>query len=94
MKGTGLRNVRLYLENGPTERWRSQSVAVADSWSTHRLRLQDFDHQTRAGSSDQWRKVNSSSPGQIERFSFKLGSFVNEIGSKGEVDISDLRLEP
>jgi hypothetical protein len=93
VQGTGLKNIRLYLEKD-TERWRSPAVPITEQGTNTRLRLQEFDHQTRRTPSSQWQKASSSSPAQVQRLSFKLGTYVNEAGAKGEVAISDLRFEP
>ncbi len=93
VRGSGLPVVRLYLEAGPTERWRSQAVPVPGGFQERRLSLNEFDHQTRSNSAEQWRRVGYSAPGQIDRFSFKLGTFVNDADAHGEVAISDLRVE-
>jgi hypothetical protein len=92
VKGSGLRTIRLYVENGPSERWRSPPVPVTLSWTESTVRLQDFDHQSRPGATDLWRIAGASRPDRVERFSFKLGSFVNEQSARGTVAIADLRL--
>jgi hypothetical protein len=92
-RGDGLAQVRLYLEAGPTERWRSPAVPVSGSWSDARLQLNQFDYQTRRSPSEEWRTQRYRSPGQIERLSFKLGYYVNEADARGTVAIDDLRFE-
>jgi hypothetical protein len=91
VKGTGLRTIRFYLEAGPNERWRSQPVNITPQWQEQKLNLRDFDHQTRSGG--QWKRADSTTPGQVERFSFKVGDFMNDVNAKGDVALSDLRLE-
>jgi len=94
VRGSGLANIRLYLENGPTERWRSPALAVIGGWQEHRLRLEQFDYQRRASTSDRWRREGYRPPGRVERLSFKLGDFVNDVRARGEVAIDDLKFAP
>jgi hypothetical protein len=93
VRGSGLDQVRLYLEAGPTERWRSPPMPVSGDWQEHRLRLEQFDYQRRRSSADTWRRESYRQPGAIERLSIKLGHYVNEVGDRGSVAIDDLRFE-
>ena len=92
VRGTGLRTVRLFLEAGPDERWRSQPISLTPRWQEHRLALDSFDHQTKLG--NHWQRVNYTAPGQVERFSFKVGDYMNDISAKGEVAVTTLELDP
>lgn len=93
VRGDGLSQVRLYLEAGPTERWRSPAVPVSGDWQEARLQLNQFDYQTRRSSSDEWRTGRYRPPGPIERLSFKLGYYVNDMDARGSVTLDDLRFE-
>lgn len=90
VRGTGLGQVRFDLENG-NERWRSPALPVTGEWQTHRIPLDQFERQTRQGG--RWRTVSYRAPGTVRNFSFKVGDFINDIRSKGEVAIDDLRFE-
>jgi hypothetical protein len=90
-RGTGLPNVRLYLENG-AERWRSPALPVTSTWSEQAVPLNQFERQTRAANG-QWRRVNYKAPGDVQRLSFKTGDFVNDISAKGEVSVDAVRFE-
>lgn len=90
-RGAGLQQLRLFLEAGPHERWRSPPIALSSAWNEHRLRLSEFEHQRRDG--ETWRRAGSSSPHDIQRLSFKLGHFMNDVTAQGEASITDLRFE-
>jgi hypothetical protein len=92
-RGAGLPQLRLYLEASATERWRSPPVPVVDGWQEQRLRLDQFERQTRDSASAAWRTAPYRSPGRIERLSFKLGSFVNDVQARGTVMIGGARVE-
>jgi hypothetical protein len=94
VRGQGLPRIRLYLDASPTERWRSPALPVSGEWQEHRLRLEQFDHQSRATPSDRWRRESYRAPGAVERLSFKLGDYVNDASASGEVAVDDLRFEP
>ncbi|HLV81361.1 MAG TPA: hypothetical protein VKT32_13835 [Chthonomonadaceae bacterium] len=89
-QGTGLASIRLYLENGPTERWRSPALPLTNAWQTQTVPLSAFDYQTRAGSQDVWRRQSYQPPGHVERLSFKVGTYVNPIGAQGDASVRDL----
>jgi hypothetical protein len=93
VRGEGLPHVRLYLEAGPTERWRSPELPVGDTWQEQRLDLKQFEYQTRRSPSDTWRRDRYRGPDRIERLSFKVGHFVNDVGDRGRIFIDDLRFE-
>jgi|SRR5579872_2411175 len=93
VRGTGLSQIRLYLENGPTERWRSNAVVVDPDWRQQTLPLDRFEHQTRGSSADTWRSVGSSAPDTAQRLSFKVGTYMNDVTAHGEIDLQDLRFE-
>lgn len=92
VRGEGLGQLRLYLERGANERWRSPPVPVTGEWQERRIPLDQFERQTR-DAAGAWRVRDNEPPGRIDRLSFKLGSFINDAGSRGEVAIDDLRIE-
>jgi len=91
-RGQGLGQVRLFLERGENERWRGPAVPLGAAWSEHRLPLDSFEHQHRPDGNN-WRGARPSSPHDIKRLSFKLGSFMNDASAKGEVALDSLRFE-
>lgn len=94
VRGDGtLRKVRLFLENGPNERWRSPDIAVGPEWRTVRLRLDRFEHQTRDGGADRWRTRGQDNPGDITQISLKAGYPFNPQDARGRVETDDLRIE-
>jgi hypothetical protein len=93
VRGQGLPQVRLYLENGPTERWRSQPISVTPSAQEVTLRLGEFEHLTRPNADTQFKRQEYTPPGRIERLSFKVGDFVNDVNAKGEVTIDNVKFE-
>lgn len=90
-RGQGLQQLRLFFEAGPQERWRSPPIALSPGWTEHRLPLSAFEHQRRGGES--WGRAGSGSPHDVQRLSFKLGHFMNDVNAAGEAFISDLRFE-
>lgn len=92
VRGSGLPQIRLYLENGQ-ERWRSPALPVSATWQTQTLPLTEFDRQTRRSASDGWRREGYRAPSAVERLSFKLGSFVNPPTARGAVEISGLEFK-
>jgi hypothetical protein len=93
VRGTGLSQTRLYLENGPTERWRSRAIPITPNGQEVTLRLQEFEHLTRPFANTQFKRQEYTQPGRIERLSFKTGDFVNDVGAKGEVTIDNVKFE-
>lgn len=94
IRGEGtLRHARLFLENGPTERWRSPDIAVGPEWRTVTLRLEQFEHQTRDGGGDRWRTGRGGSPDDVTELSLKTGHPFNPPDARGRVQIDDLRIE-
>lgn len=93
VRGEGLPSVRLFVEAGATERWRSPLISVTNDWQTREIRLDQFEHQQRDTADGEWRTTRYSAPGRIERLSFKLGAFVNRSGQAGTVMIDDVRIE-
>jgi len=91
VRGT-LPHVRLYLEHG-NERWRSPELAVSADNQPVQIRLDQFEHQTRADANAKWQTGDHSAPGWVDDFSFKTGWYVNDIGAAGDVTLSDFRIE-
>lgn len=89
-QGKGLASLRLYLENGPTERWRSPALPLTSAWQTQTVPLSAFDYQTRSSSVDTWRREAYRPPGHVERLSFKVGNYVNPVDSQGDASVQDL----
>lgn len=89
----GLPHLRLYLENGPNERWRSPELTLTGEWQPQALELRQFERQTRASPSAPWQRASSRAPGKIETLSFKVGHFVNDVSARGKVLVDDLRFE-
>ena len=93
VRGSGLAHARVFLENGPTERWRSPDVPVGADWTTVRFRLDQFEHQTRPDSRSPWRGRRGGSPGEITGVSLKVGHPFNPTDARGRVEVDDLRIE-
>lgn len=91
IRGQGLRKVRVYLERGAHERWRSPELRIPTGWQTLRVPLGNFQHQVQSG--NRWRNRGRSRPEQIDRISFKLGDFMNEPNASGEVRLDNVRFE-
>lgn len=93
-RGDGLSSIRLYIENGPTERWRSPALPLSSEWQIQQLRLDQFDYQTRADANDSWRRQSSRLPGHIERLSFKTGWYTNNnVKAHGTISLRDLNFQ-
>jgi hypothetical protein len=93
VRGTGLGHARVFLENGPTERWRSPDVAVGPEWRTVRFRLDQFEHQTRQDTGSPWRGRGGGRPERLTRISVKVGDPFNPPDARGRVEVDDLRID-
>ncbi|MCS6777971.1 MAG: hypothetical protein RMJ43_13755 [Chloroherpetonaceae bacterium] len=93
VRGSGLPYVRLYLENGPLERWRSALIPVTPQAQEVRLPLDQLERLTRARVDDRFRRQEYRKPGRVERLSIKTGDFVNDVSARGEVIIDRLAFE-
>jgi hypothetical protein len=89
----GLRQARLYLENGPTERWRSPAIALTEDWRTVTLPLHRFERQTRAQAGGNWRVTTQRAPGSVRQLSLKVGEFMNDVSARGKAAVDDVRFE-
>lgn len=89
----GLGEARVFLENGPTERWRSPPIPVEAEWRTIRLRMDQLEHQTRDDSRSPWRSTRGGSPDGVTGVSIKVGHPFNPTNARGRVEVDDLRIE-
>jgi hypothetical protein len=87
VKGS-LPNVRLYLEVGADERWRSPPIAVGSDWTRREVPLTAFEHQVRRDGA--WKVVGSELPERLDAVSFKVGHYVNPPDATGDVWLDDL----
>lgn len=93
VRGQGLPRVRLYLENGALERWRSPALSVPSGWETRSVPLNQFEYQTRASSTASWSVHRYQPPKQVRQLSFKLGDFVNDVNARGTVALDNVIAE-
>lgn len=89
----GLGNARVFIENGPTERWRSPDIPVETEWRTLTFRLDQFEHQTRPDARSPWRTTRGGEPGTVTGVSVKVGHPFNPTNARGRVEVDDLRIE-
>ncbi len=92
-RGSGLRRVRLDLENGPLERWRGPAVAIGDQWQTVSVPLDRFERQVRSSPNATWQLSPGRPPSDIRRLAFKTGERVNDASARGEVLLDNVRAE-
>lgn len=90
-RGQGLAQLRLFLELSPDERFRSPPITLSPDWAEHRLPLSMFEHQHRDG--DTWKRSAGTTPHGVQRLSFKLGHFMNDVSATGEAAVTGLRFE-
>lgn len=94
IRGEGtLSQARLFLENGPTERWRSPAIPVGPEWRVVTLRLDQMEHQTRRDTRSPWRGDGGGAPDDVTGVSLKAGHPFNPPDARGRVEVDDLRLE-
>ncbi|HEY0016558.1 MAG TPA: hypothetical protein VGC13_09580 [Longimicrobium sp.] len=89
----GLGEARVFIENGPTERWRSPPIPVEAEWRTIQLRMDQFEHQTRPDSRAPWRSTRGGDPDAVTGVSLKVGHPFNPTDARGRVEVDDLRIE-
>ena len=89
----GLGNARVFIENGPTERWRSPEITVGAEWREVTFRLDQFEHQTRADSRSPWRGRGGGEPVTVTGVSLKVGHPFNPTDARGRVEVDDLRID-
>ncbi len=87
LRGRGLPNVRVYLENGPTERWRSPAIPVTGEWRQKSVPFSDFELQTRSSATAGWHVGGYRPPETIRELSFKIGTYVNDRAAHGDVQL-------
>jgi len=93
IEGAGLANIRLYLEASGTERWRSPPVPISESWQQQNIDLSQYQHQSRETPSSPWHDAGANEqPGHIDKLSFKVGSYMNDVNASGDVAIDDLEI--
>lgn len=94
IRGDGtLSHARLFLENGPTERWRSPDIPVGGEWRVITLRLDQLEHQTRRDTRSPWRGDGGGAPDKVTGVSLKVGHPFNPPDARGRVEVDDLRIE-
>ncbi|HEX5871957.1 MAG TPA: hypothetical protein VFY65_16120 [Longimicrobium sp.] len=93
IRGEGLGQARLFVENGPTERWRSPAIPVEGDWRVVRFRLDQLEHQTRTDSRSPWRTDRGGPPDAVTGVSLKVGHPFNPTDARGRVEVDDLRID-
>lgn len=94
LRGTGgLKQIRLDIQNGPTERWKGPLIAVPADKKNVSVSLRDFTYQQRDSSGAPWRSKSYRAPGDVTRLGFKTGDTVNPFTASGSVSVGDLRFE-
>jgi hypothetical protein len=94
LQGSGsLKQIRLDIQNGPTERWKGPLVRVPTEKTPISVSLRDFTYQQRESSDAPWRSTNSRSIDTVTRLGFKSGDTVNPIDATGSVTVGDIRFE-
>jgi hypothetical protein len=82
---------RVYLQAGASERWRSQPIQATQAWTTQRVSLKDFEHETYEGG--RWMSIDSESPRNITEISIDVGQAVNGADASGKIAFDNLKLE-
>jgi hypothetical protein len=82
---------RVQLEASRSERWISAPVRASAEWSTHRLALEDFQHQVYEGG--RWMTIDDKAPETISRITISLGDGVNAAGATGKIAFDNLKIE-
>ena len=94
VRGDGtLSQARLFLENGPTERWRSPAIPIGPEWQVVTIRLEQMEHQTRRDTRSPWRGERDGRPDELTGVSIKVGHPFNPPDARGRVEVDDLRIE-
>lgn len=91
VRGQGLGQIRLFLQNGE-ERWCSPFLTASGDWHTVRVPLSRFLHQ-RVPARYNPQHAPYTAPGAIGQIAFKLGQDANAEDAHGEVAIDDLRFK-
>jgi hypothetical protein len=94
IRGDGtLTQGRLFVENGPTERWRSPAIAIGPEWQVVTIRLDQMEHQRRRDTGSPWRGDGSGAPDEVTGVSLKVGHPFNPPDARGRVEVDDIRFE-
>jgi hypothetical protein len=94
IRGDGtLAQARLFLDNGPTERWRSPAIPIGTEWREVTIRLDQLEHQTRRDTRSPWRGDGDRGPDEVTGVSIKVGHPFNPPDARGRVEVDDLRIE-
>lgn len=94
LRGTGgLKQIRLDIQNGPTERWKGPLINVPNEKTPVSLSLREFTYQQRSSSSASWKSQGYRSIGNVTRLGFKTGEAVNSRNATGSVAVSGIRFE-
>ncbi|MES2464015.1 MAG: hypothetical protein V4671_25875 [Armatimonadota bacterium] len=94
LRGTGsLKQIRLDIQNGPTERWKGPLISVPSEKTTVSVPLREFTYQRRGSSGSAWRSQGYRAMGDVTRLGFKTGEAVNPIDATGSVAVGDIRFE-
>ncbi len=93
VQGSGLRQIRLDLQNGATERWKGPVVNIPADKQQVSLSLHEFVHQSRSSSSAPWKGDSSRSVGNVTELGFKTGETLNSPDTTGTVAVGDVRFE-
>jgi len=91
-RGDGVGHVKVAFENGD-ERWRSTLLNVGSQWREYQLPLGQFEHQVRANSTASWHGAGTGAPSTAGRISFKLGQYVNDPSTTGDLQIDRIVLK-
>lgn len=90
VQSQGIPNMKIFFENGPTERWRSDNITLTGSEQTVTLPLDRMIHQTRSSDKADWSGGRQEKPGQVGNISFKFGEKINPPSVSGQVTIGDV----
>jgi hypothetical protein len=94
LRGTGgLKQIRLDIQNGPTERWKGPLISVPVEKTAVSVSLREFTYQQRASSDSPWKSSGYRAIKDVTRLGFKTGEAVNPIDATGSVAVGDIRFE-
>ena len=91
VRGQGLGQIRLFLQNGE-ERWCSPFLTASGGWHEVQLPLSQFLHQ-RVPLHYNPQDAPYAPPSVIGKISFKLGADANASDEHGEVAVADLEFK-
>ena len=87
---SGLAQLRLFLELSPDERFRSPPITLSPDWSSTASRCRCSSTSIAMAT---WKRSAGTTPHGVQRLSFKLGHFMNDVGATGEAAVAGLRFE-